>query len=306
MKYRDLRPSLHHAEIALVAAVVGAALACASGPDNRPHDKLPPPPPAAKSPESTRPKREAKVAEPPEAVAARLGVDPAQLKWSPGRTSYAAAISPKGSAENGAPYRLAVFGASGEHHAEVVAARSGVVEDLRFLGESRLVYRIAPPAPSQDKRATRPRQIGKKKTPLAPSIVYVIQPFTPIAAPMVCEGRSFTFSPHGDHVAWVSGAPGREWLGADGTQVYPRAGVTRIQGEPAWSSDGRSLALIEGGAKPKLVVLVEFDNPHGDNVWPLPPDATDPTMRVFWAGAGRLVVGHEITKPAFATSFRRE
>lgn len=301
MKSQDRRSSLHHAEIMLVAAVVGAALACASGPDNRPHDKLPPPPPAEKPP-----KREAKVAESPEAVAARLGVDPAQLKWSPSRTSYAMAISPKGNAENGAPCRLAVLGASGEHRAEVVAARSGLVEDLRFLGESRLVYRIVPPAPSQDKRATGPRQTGKKKTPPAPSVVYVIQPFTPIAAPMVCEGRSFTFSPHGDHVAWVNGAPGREWLGADGAQVYPRSGVTRIQGEPAWSSDGRSLALIEGGARPKLVVLVEFDNPHGDNVWPLPPDATDPTMRVFWAGAGRLVVGHEITKPVFATSFRRE
>jgi hypothetical protein len=54
------------------------------------------------------------------------------------------------------------------------------------------------------------------------------------------------------------------------------------------------------------VVLVEFDNPHGDNFWPLPPEATDPTLRVFWAGVGRLVVGHEMTTPAFATSFRRE
>jgi hypothetical protein len=123
---------------------------------------------------------------------------------------------------------------------------------------------------------------------------------------MVCEGRSFTFSHNGDHIAWVGGAPRREWVGADGVQVYPRAGVSTIQGEPAWSADGRSLALIEGRARPRLVVLVEFDNPHGDNVWPLPPDATDPTMRVFWAGAGRLVVGHEITKPVFATSFRRE
>ena len=305
MKYQDRRPSLHHAEITLVAAVVGAALACASGPDNRHHENLPPLP-AAKPPESSQAKRDAKVAESPEAVAARLSVDPAQLKWSPGRTSYAAAISPKGSAENGAPYRLAVFGASGEHRAEVAAARSGVVEDLRFLGESRLVYRIAPPAPSQGKRAIGPRQTGKEKTSPAPTVVYVIQPFTPIAAPVACEGRSFTFSPNGDHVAWVSGSPGREWLGADGAQVYPRAGVTRIQGEPAWSADGRSLALIEGGAHPKLVVLVEFDNPHGDNFWPLPPDATDPTMRVFWAGAGRLVVGHEITKPVFATSFRRQ
>ena len=301
MKHQDRRPSLHHAEIMMVVAVVAAALACASKPEN-----LPPPIPAAEPHESPPPKPQAKAAESPEAVAARLGVDPAQLKWSPGRTSYAAAISPKDSAGNSAPYRLAVFAASGERRAEVAAARLGAVEDLHLLGDSRLVYRIAPPAISLDKRAIRPRQTGKKKTPPAPTVVYVIQPFTPMAAPMVCEGRSFTFSTNGAHVAWVSGAPGREWLGADGAQVYPRTGVTRIQGEPAWSSDGRSLALIEGGTQPKLVVLVECDNPHGDNVWPLPPEATDPTMRVFWAGAGRLVVGHEMTKPVFATSFRRQ
>jgi hypothetical protein len=239
-------------------------------------------------------------------VAARLGVDPAQLKWSPDRTSYAAAVSPKENAKGSAPYRLAVFAASGEHRADIAAARAGVVEDLRLVSDACLVYRLVPPAPSLDKRATGPRHTGKKKTPPAPSMVYVIQPIAPIAAAMVCEGRSFTFSPKGAHVAWVNGAPGREWLGADGAQVYPRTGVTRIQGEPAWSSDGRSLALIEGGAQPKLVVLVEFDNAHGDNVWSLPPDATDPTMRVFWAGAGRLVVGHDMTKPVFATSFRRQ
>ena len=306
MKRLHRRPSLHSAEITLVAAVVGGVVACASNSDIRPRANLNLPPPAAKPPEPPLHKHDAKVAESPEAVAARLGLDPANLKWSPGRTSYAAAFALKEEAGSGASYRLAVFGAAGEHRADLAAARPGVVEDLRFLGESRLVYRIAPPARSLNKRATGPRPPGKKETPSAPVALYVIQPFEPIALPMVCEGRSFTFSRNGDHVAWVTGKPGREWLGADGAQVYPRAGVTKIQGEPAWSSDGRSLALIEGGARRKLVVLVEFDNPHGDNVWPLPPDASDPTLRVFWAGVGRLVVGREITKPVFATSFRRE
>ena len=306
MKHQDRRPSLRHAGITLVAAVLGAVPACASKPDGQPRGYLNPTPPALKPPESPPPKHEAKNAESPESVAAKLGVAPAELKWSPDRTSYSAAIAPKKSARNDAPYRLAVFGDAGEHRAEVDAARPGVVEDLRYLGESRLVYRITQPALPLDKRASGPRRTGRRMQPTAPTTVYVIQPFAPLAAPMVCEGRSFTFSPHGDHVAWVSGAPGREWLGADGVQVYPRTGVARIQGEPAWSSDGRSLAVIEGGANPKLVVLVEFDNPHGDNVWPLPLDATDPTMRVFWAGVGRLVVGHEMTKPVFATSFRRE
>jgi hypothetical protein len=216
------------------------------------------------------------------------------------------AIPPKQDAGNGARYRLAVFGATGHERAEVDAAHPGMIEDLRFLGESRLVYRIAAPVRPLDKRAPGPRPSGKKKTPPTPTTLYVIQPFGPIAAPMTCEGRSFTFSPKGDHIAWVTGEPGREWVGADGVQVYPRAGVTSIQGEPAWSPDGRSLATIEGGANPKLVVLVEFDNPHGDNSWPLPAEATDPSLRVFWAGVGRLVVGHEITKPMFSTSFRRQ
>ena len=306
MKYQDRRPPLHHAGITLAAAVLGALLACGSKPDSRSRGNLNPTPPAANPPESPPPKHEAKITPSPESVAAKLGVDPAELKWSPDRTSYSAAIAPKKGAGSNAPYRLAVFGGAGEHRAEVAVVRPGVVEDLRYLGESRLVYRMTQPAPPLDKRAIWPRRTGRRMQPTAPTTVYVIQPFAPLAAPMVCEGRSFTFSPHGDHVAWVSGAPGREWLGADGAQVYPRAGVTGIQGEPAWSSDGRSLAVIEGGAKPKLVVLVEFDNPHGDNVWPLPPDAADPTMRVFWAGVGRLVVGHEMTKPVFATSFRRE
>lgn len=308
MKRQDRRPSLHHAEIVLVAAVANAVtlLSCASQPDHRPGNDPRIPPHAAKLPVSHPPRNGANVVESPDMVAAKLGIDRAEFKWSPRRSVYAAAIAPKESAGNGTPYRLAVFSAAGEPRAEIAAARPGVVEDLRYLGESRLAYRIAPPARPLDKSATGPRQPGKKKASPVPTTLYVIQPITPIAVPMVCEGRSFTFSRDGDHIAWVSGAPGRQWLGADGAQVYPRNGVTRIQGEPAWSADGRSLAVIEGGTKPKLVVLVEFDNPHGDNVWPLPPDATDPTMRVFWAGAGRLVVGHEITKPVFATSFRRE
>ena len=307
LKRQNRRPSFQHAEITFVAAVVGGVLACASKPDNRARGNLTPPPPAAKPPESPPPNHEANVAESIEVVAAKLGVASAEFKWNPGRTSYAVAIAPKKGAGNGARYRLAVFGATGQQRAEVAAARPGVVEDLRFLGESRLVYRIAPPPPPLHKRAPRPRPSGKKKkTPPVPTTLYVIQPFAPIAAPVACEGRSFTFSGNGDHVAWVTGEPGREWLGADGVQVYPRTGVTTIQGEPAWSSDGRSLALIEGGAEPKLVVLVEVDNPHGDNTWPLPPDATDPTLRVFWAGVGRLVVGHEITAPVFSTSFRRQ
>jgi hypothetical protein len=306
LQHQNRRPSFRHAEITVVAVVVGGVLACASKPDDRARGNLTPPPPAAKPPESAPPNHEANVAESIEVVAAKLGVASADFKWNRGRTNFAVAIAPPKGGGSGARYRLAVFGATGQQRADVAAARPGVVEDLRFLGESRLIYRIAPLPPPLDKPAPRPRPSSKKKMPPAPTALYVIQPFAPSAAPLTCEGRSFTFSGAGDHVAWVAGEPGREWVGADGVQVYPRAGVTRIQGEPAWSPDGRSVALIEGGAKPNLVVLVEVDNPHGDNLWPLPPEATDPTLRVFWGGVGRLVVGRELTMPVFSTSFRRQ
>jgi hypothetical protein len=307
MRNSDRTLFVLRAELAWVVAiaVVIGAQACASKPANRPGSSLqaPPPPQAAPS-EPSPPKPDAKPALLPETVAARLGVDPAELKWSPSRASYAAAIAPKDRSKSAGSYRLAVFSAAGKRIAEVDATRPGAVGDLGFLGESRLVYRITPPAPPH-KRTRAQKQTVKKKTPPVPTMLYAIQPLVPVAAPMICEGQRFTFSPNGDHIAWVNGEPGQEWLGADGAQVYPRRGVTTIQGEPAWSHDGHSLALIEGGAKPTLVVLVEFDNPSGDNFWPLPPDATDPAMRVFWAGPGRLVVGREITKPMFTTSFRR-
>jgi hypothetical protein len=108
-------------------------------------------------------------------------------------------------------------------------------------------------------------------------------------------------------VAYLAGDAKRQRLFADGEAAYPRRGWTTIQGDAAWSPDGASLALIESGAHPRLVVLVEFDNPSGDNTWPLPPEAAvDSSLHVYWAGQGKLVVGPSLTKPLFATSFHRD
>jgi hypothetical protein len=134
----------------------------------------------------------------------------------------------------------------------------------------------------------------------------VIQPISEGAAPILCEGRRFVFAPAGDHLAWVAGDPGHEHVRVDGVQVYPRSGGTTVQTEPAWSSDGASLALIEAGDRLQLVVLVEFDNPNGDNTWPLPSEAADRALHVFWAGRRNIVVGPEMTRPVFSTSFERQ
>jgi len=274
----------------LAAAALAGIVACASEPPPRP---APRPAPVAARPKPARP---AAPVDRSADVARELGVDPARLVWSPSRSAFAIAL----------PQKLVVYGVSGNKRAEIDAARAAEISELRFLGEDRLAY-LAPapapaPAPAHHKRhAARARPAAARAT-----TTYVVQPLTGDTTAIACAGRSFVFSPAGDHLAFIAGDPGAEHVAVDGTQVYPRAGATRILGDPAWSRDGASLALIEGGGRPQLVVLVEFDNPNGDNSWPLPPQAADPSLRVFWAGAGNIVVGRELTRPVFATSFKRE
>jgi hypothetical protein len=284
--------SRHAARLAAACVAVSAVAACASEP--------PPRPPAAPRPAPVAARPRPKPVDRSAGVARDLGVDAARFVWSPGHGAFAIAL-PGAAAE--APHKLVVYGAGGDKRAELEAVRAGEIAELRFLGEDRLAYLApaAPPAPPP-----RHKKAARAKPPLAPHTAYVVQPLSGGAAPIACEGRSFVFSPAGDHLAFVAGDPGHEHVGVDGAQVYPRSGATRVLGEPAWSRDGASLALIEGGAEPRLVVLVEFDNPNGDNTWPLPPQAADPTLHVFWAGAGNVVVGRELTRPVFATSFKRE
>jgi hypothetical protein len=278
---------------ALVIALAVAAASCASAP---------PPPPSPRV--ASRPAAVRRPAPPPvdrsADVARDLGVDTARLAWSPSHRAFAIALPPK-DAPAEAPWRLLVYGRGGDPRPSFAAVRPGAIAELRFLGENRLAY-LAPAAPVPRQH----RKGGRAKPTLVARPAYVVQPTTEGAPPTVCEGRSFVFSPAGDHLAFVAGDPGREHVGVDGAQVYPRSGETRIMGEPAWSRDGASLALIEGGPEPRLVVLVEFDNPNGDNTWPLPPQAADPSLHVFWAGAGNVVIGRELTHPVFATSFKRE
>jgi hypothetical protein len=279
--------------IAGAAALVGFAAACASEP--------PPPrrrPAAAATASRAHP---APAVDRSADVARALGVDPADLIWSASHRAFAVAL-PRPGGGDAAPRQLRVYGAGGEERGGFAALRPGPLVGLRFLGDDRLVYQV-PPAPVP---AVHHRKAHAHKPPATQPEAYAIQRVAEGAAPVVCEGGRFVFSPSGDHLAFVAGDPGHESVGVDGTQVYPRSGVTTVQGTPAWSRDGASLALIEGGRKLQLVVLVEVDNPTGDNTWPLPPEAQDPSLHVYWAGVGNIVVGHELTKPVFATSFRRE
>jgi hypothetical protein len=321
----------------LAAAAIAATLAaggCASEPPPKKRARVQPA--AEAEPVAVKvPVKAAPAADKSAALAAELGVEPGEVKWSPDRKAFAMAVPPK--AENPTDsHKVAVFTEAGQPLGELEPPRPGAISELRFLGEERIFYLLVPKAaaataaskPKKKEKAAKKRtarRTGKRKgkgavagavaaaaqaqaadAPASPPSLYVIHPLSSGATPLTCLGRRFVFSPKEDHVAWVGGEPGREFVGADGVQVYPRSGFTTVQGEPAWSLDGASLALIETRGKPSLVVLVEVDNPNGDNVWPLPPEATLPGLKVFWAGEGKIVVGNSITEPAFATSYKRQ
>lgn len=247
-----------------------------------------------------RERRDAKAAQ----IAAGLGLQASDIAWSSKRRTFALAVPAK--TEEAAAKILLLGSTDGEKLAEFEALRPGPVTELKFLDDLRLLY-VAAPAP-------RPKAKGAK--PTAPKITYVVQSITPGSPPLACEGTRFVWSQKGNHLAWVGGEPGAEYVGADGQKVYPRNGVTTIVGEPAWSRDGHSLAFVElagkpgskpgKGGQPKLIVLAEFDNPTGDLSWDLPVTIDRNAMRVFWAGRTSIVVGESLTKPAYSSSFERE
>ncbi|HVR61883.1 MAG TPA: hypothetical protein VMU50_08290 [Polyangia bacterium] len=270
----------------------------------------PPPAPAPLAPADEPATTTSPPSSPIDAVVQALGVEKSALVWSGTRKSFVVILPRKtgeARARRPAPATIALYSSKGERLGTFRALGAGPIGELRFLGEDRLYYRL-PSAPARPAAWRRPAVAP-------PSLRYAIQPIQQTqptkptktgGGPIACTGRDFVFSPAGDHVAYVGGDSTRHRLYVDGQPVYPRRGATTLRGEPAWANDSLGLAAIESGAHRRLVVLVEFDNPTGDNTWPLPPEAADPSLHVFWAGAGKLVVGPSLTKPVFAASFDRE
>jgi hypothetical protein len=157
------------------------------------------------------------------------------------------------------------------------------------------------------KAAKAPAPLAKVDPPL-PARLFIIQPVERRQRRLRCEGVRFSFTPQRDHLVFVAGKPEAGFVSVDGVQVYPRRGRAIIATDPSWSKDGRSLAFVEtpADAKPRLVLLAEFDNPTGDTTWDLPPAAGVDGARVYWSGASKLVVGKSATHPLFSTSFVKE
>jgi hypothetical protein len=207
--------------------------------------------------------------------------------------------------------------------------------ELRFLDDDRLVYEVPlpvtpPPAPAPRhrgaarapaRRAAPPRPLAKAKAPAPPPAqpsppaneparrLFVIQPVGRRARPIRCEGTRFAFAARRGRVAFVSGAADAAFVAVNGKRVYPRRGTAALASDPAWAPDGIALAFLEAegpGTPARLVLLADVDNPTGDTTWDLPPTLSPRGLGVFWAGAGRLVVGKSITAPSFAVSFEME
>ncbi len=166
--------------------------------------------------------------------------------------------------------------------------RPGMPDALSWLDNRRLGY-LAPPEPGKHAANT--------------FVVHDADTGEVLAAR---SGSDFVWDGRHRHVAFLVGKPGQQVLVVDGLNVWPRAGVTRLHGEPVWSADGHGLAVVdEGAGAPRLVVMVEFDDPQGDLTWPVPREALAPGLRVFWASDSKVVIGESALKPKFAAGWER-
>jgi WD40-like Beta Propeller Repeat len=192
--------------------------------------------------------------------------------------------------EKGEATRVLVRNLAGDPINEFTVYRPGHPDDLVWLDNHRIGY-VAPP------ERARPK----------PGHVYVVHDVDTgeiIAARTTAE---LTYGPQRRHVAFVSGAGAKQNVVVDGRNVWPRAGVTHVIGEPVWSPDGHGLAFVENGAAgPRLVVQVEFDDSQGDLTWNVPREAIAPGLKVFWAGDSKVVIGESALRPRFAADWKRE
>jgi WD40-like Beta Propeller Repeat len=165
--------------------------------------------------------------------------------------------------------------------------RPGMPDKLSWLDNRRLGY-------------LAPADVNKH------SMTYVVHDADTGEVLAARSGNDFAWDPSKRHVAFTVGKAGQQALVVDGKNVWPRAGLTKLHGEPVWSADGHGLAIVdEGAGAPRLVVMVEFDNPQGDLTWPVPRDALAPGLKVFWASDSKVVIGESTLKPKFAAGWER-
>jgi hypothetical protein len=215
-----------------------------------------------------------------------------EMVFSPDGTRFAyvrqraQAQTGKGSA---ATSHVLVRNLAGDSVNDFSVYRPGMPEKLSWLDNRRLGY-VAPIDTS--KRVA--------------SLTYVVHDADTGEVLAARSGNDFTWDPGRHHVAFLVGKPGQQALVVDGKNVWPRAGVTRLHGDPVWSGDGHGLAIVdEGGGAARLVVLVEFDDPQGDLTWPVPRDALAPGLKVYWASESKVVIGESALKPKFAAGWER-
>jgi hypothetical protein len=171
--------------------------------------------------------------------------------------------------------------------------RPGTPDQLTWLDNRRIGYL----APSDATPATGTRR---------PTSLFVVHDADTGEVLAARPGSDFAWDPQHRHVAFVSGAPGKQALVVDGKNVWPRAGVTRLHGEPSWGPDGHGLAIVdEVSGTPRLVVLVEYADAAGDLTWPVPRDALEPGIKVFWATESKVVIGESALRPKFAAGWER-
>ncbi len=218
-----------------------------------------------------------------------------EMAFSPDKRKFAY-VRAKATASNAKtvqPPHVLVRNIAGDPINEFPLYRPGKPDELIWLDNHRLGYLTPPEQPAA----------GKKGPPAAVYVVHDINTGEVLAAR---SGLEFVWGPSRKHVAFVTGNTGRQQVVVDGQNVWPRAGASRIHGQPVWSPDGHGLAFTDDtAAGPRLVVLVEFDDAQGDLTWNIPREAVGPSLRVFWAGDNKVVIGETALRPRFAADWKR-
>jgi hypothetical protein len=185
------------------------------------------------------------------------------------------------------PTRILVRNLAGDPLNDFATYRPGAPKEMLWIDNRRIGY----------------LSIDESKKPTHIYVVHDAETGEVLAAR---TGVDAIWSPSKRHLALVTGSGDQQALVVDGRNVWPRRGLTKIIRGPVWSADGRGLALVEDGRfGPRLVVMVEFTDAHGDLTWVIPREAMAPGLNVFWAGDNKVVIGESALKPKFAADWER-